>query len=123
LTGKSPVSGATGYKIYYSQNEINISNLGSASLVQVSSGTSETIGGLTSDTLYHFIVTAVKDSAEGPLSARITATPMSKPSRTKLSDKYFTLHKNSTAFMSSNTDTAASSCSSQPGLQHYLLLH
>ncbi|CAC9967656.1 hypothetical protein [uncultured Gammaproteobacteria bacterium] len=118
----SPVSGATGYKIYYSQNEINISNLGSASLVQVSSGTSETIGGLTSDTLYHFIVTAVKDSAEGPLNARITATPMSKPSLTNLSDKYFTLHKNIIAFMFSNTGTAASSCSSQPSLPNGLMV-
>jgi hypothetical protein len=44
----NPVSGATGYKIYYSQNEINASNLGSTPSVQVSNASGR-VSGLTNN--------------------------------------------------------------------------
>jgi hypothetical protein len=48
----NPVSGATGYKIYYSQNEINASNLGSTPSVKVSNASGR-VSGLTNNTLYY----------------------------------------------------------------------
>jgi hypothetical protein len=66
----SIVSGATGYKIYYSQNEINASNLGSTPSVQVSNASGR-VSGLTNNTLYYFAITAVKDGVEGSQSAMV----------------------------------------------------
>jgi hypothetical protein len=112
----NPVSGATGYKIYYSQNEINASNLGSTPSVQVSNA-SGSVSGLTNNTLYYFAITAVKDGVEGSQSAMVTATsPIGSPSLDNLSDKYLILNSDITAFAFNNTNSAASSCSSEPSL-------
>ncbi|CAB5495951.1 fibronectin type III domain-containing protein [Bathymodiolus thermophilus thioautotrophic gill symbiont] len=107
----SAVSGATGYKIYYAQNEISASNLGSALLMQ-SSNASGIVNNLTNSTKYYFVVTAVKEGVESSLSAAISATPvLSKPSITNLSAKHLILHDNITAFVFNNTGGAISSCS------------
>ncbi|CAB5494840.1 DUF1566 domain-containing protein [Bathymodiolus thermophilus thioautotrophic gill symbiont] len=113
----SEVNGATGYKIYYSQNAINASNLGSAgvSSVQVSSGISGAVDNLTNDTLYYFVITAIKDGFEGSPSAMVATTPTSEPSFVNLSDKQLILNSNAT-FAFSNTGGSASSCRSEPSL-------
>jgi hypothetical protein len=118
----SIVSGATGYKIYYSQNEINASNLGSTPSVQVSNASGR-VSGLTNNTLYYFAVTAVKDGVEGSQSAMVTATPsIGSPSLDNLSDKYLILNSDITAFAFNNTNSAASSCSSEPSLPSGLIV-
>ncbi|CAB5494178.1 DUF1566 domain-containing protein, partial [Bathymodiolus thermophilus thioautotrophic gill symbiont] len=107
----SAVSGATGYKIYYAQNEISASNLGSALLMQASNA-SGIVNNLTNSTKYYFVVTAVKEDVESSLSAAISATPvLSKPSITNLSAKHLILHDSITAFVFNNTGGAISSCS------------
>ena len=115
------VNGATGYKIYYSQNEINASNLGSASVL-LTSGVSGTVSGLSSGTFYHFVVAALQGSTEGPLSNTVTTTPTGKPILTNLPSRHFILNKNIIAFMFHNTGTAASSCSSEPRLPNGLIV-
>jgi hypothetical protein len=81
--------------------------------VQVSNASGR-VSGLSNNTLYYFAITAVKDGVEGSQSAMVTASsPIGSPSLDNLSDKYFILNSDITAFAFNNTNSAASSCSSE----------
>jgi hypothetical protein len=87
------------------------------------SNASGRVSGLTNNTLYYFAVTAVKDGVEGSQSAMVTATsPIGSPSLDNLSDKYLILNSDITAFAFNNTNSAASSCSSEPSLPSGLIV-
>ncbi|WP_202763172.1 DUF1566 domain-containing protein [Bathymodiolus thermophilus thioautotrophic gill symbiont] len=116
------VSGATGYKIYYAQNAISASNLGSASLAQVSN-VGGIIDNLINDTTYYFAVTAVKGGTESSLSAVISATPiLSKPSIANLSTKQLIFNVNIEVFAFTNTGGLVRNCSSEPSLPSGLIM-
>jgi hypothetical protein len=74
--GWDNVAGAISYNIYYSTtagvtkaNGNKLANRTSPSIVT----------GLTNDTPYHFVVTAVNATGEGPVSSEVSATPTAAP--------------------------------------------
>jgi hypothetical protein len=77
----SPVSGATSYNVYYSTNP-NVAPTAVSNLVGTLSqmgltNTSTTITGLTNQTTWYFIVTAVTTNGESSPSTTVSAMPSS----------------------------------------------
>lgn len=77
----SPVTGATSYNVYYSTNPsvapTAVSNLvGTLSQIGLTN-TSTTVTGLTNQTTWYFIVTAVTTAGESSPSTTVSATPSS----------------------------------------------
>jgi chitin-binding protein len=67
----NPASGASGYNVKRSTT-----NGGPyANVATAVSGTAFTDTGLTNDTTYYYVVTAVNSSGEGPVSTQVSATP------------------------------------------------
>ncbi len=77
----SPVNGATSYNVYYSTNPsvapTAVSNLVGTLSQPGLTNTSTTITGLTNQTLWYFIVTAVTMNGESSPSTTVSATPSS----------------------------------------------
>jgi formylglycine-generating enzyme required for sulfatase activity len=72
------VSGATGYRVYYSTAP-GVSATDSYITVSGSSSTSGTVTGLVNGTTYYFRVSAINDNGESNLSNELSATPLSTP--------------------------------------------
>jgi hypothetical protein len=72
--GWSPVSGATGYAVYWST--ASIVSVSTGTKISLGSATTETdVSGLTNGTVYYFIVTAVNAGVESSASAMVSAAP------------------------------------------------
>ncbi|MBK8270231.1 MAG: fibronectin type III domain-containing protein [Planctomycetes bacterium] len=78
-----PILGATSYNVYFArQSGVDVSNFATLEDGAFQSGFVEntaTISGLAGDSLWYFVVTAIQDSAEGPSSKEVSATPCVDP--------------------------------------------
>lgn len=72
----SSVSGATGYRVYWS-TAAGVSPA-SGARIDVTSGP-HTHGGLSNGTRYHYVVTALTSAGEGPPSTEVSAVPSAPP--------------------------------------------
>ena len=72
-------SRAASYTLYYSQSSITDIKAAGVTAVEVTTGTSHTVTGLTNGTLYYFKVTASNVGGESAVSTESSATPLAPP--------------------------------------------